>query len=276
MNLIAKFCILAVFVVLFSCNGPERIENGKVDSLALKPLKSQPTAKKILGKWSESEQFYGVYRFTNDIIGIGFDLGSYDLDGKPKSVVIDSLYVRSHFMIGNKDELIDSTGSFNISYSKQFSEAVLKNDASRNFYIYGTRGMTEAKIERVLYVAEDCAAVAILQLSKIDTAKFGQPLIASKIRYNFNYQANPVLQLKADAYSAKINKDADYKDGVPLIQFAHSKEFFLAYADDFRWFDKKDTASKTLFPHREIFKVKTQPLKPIWTSCLDLFGIPCD
>jgi hypothetical protein len=114
-----------------------------------------------------------------------------------------------------------------------------------------------------------------MKLSTIDTNKYGQPVIASKKRYDLSYQGDPYLQKGVENYQDVWNKKSDYKDSVIAKQFASNTTLFFAYSDDFNWFESKNK-SKSLFPLRMIFRSSGKSAKLEWVNGLDLFGVGCD
>lgn len=273
------FLTLAVF--FFSCSGKKiktdkEVTNSKVlksinNNIIIDTSEITKNPKKIKN-WSAINDYYGVYQFSKNITGIGFEivegnnmslLDSLIKDGISKTDTID------------KNMVLDKTGNYNILFSKKLSQSILKNDTSREFFIYCTKGLTKAKIEQVLYGTTDCTSVLILKLSKIDTQVYGYPVIASKKRYNLLYKVNPDFQKGLENYQNILNKKSDYKDSIISKQFAFNSNLYLAYSDDFKWF-ATNNRSKCLFPSRMVLTIKGKSAKVDWVDDLDLFGIPCD
>lgn len=228
-----------------------------------------PKAVRTIKKWSDVDDYYGVYRFSKDVTGIGFEID------EGTNSLLDSLVKKINPEIDSVNNVLDKTGTYNIFYSNRLSKSILENDTSREFVIYCTRGTTKAKIEKVLYGSTDCSGILILKLSKIDTQLFGHPLIASKKRLELIYKENRNLQNGLERYQNIWDKKSDYKDSIIAKQFAWNSKLFLAYSDDFRWFATQNK-SKCFFPARMVFKLNGKSAKREWVSGLDLFGIPCD
>jgi hypothetical protein len=263
---------LTLIILIFSCsnNRPKKSVHTTQNLVIDTALYS--ANHKGVKHWSDLSDYYGVYRFANNITGIGFET----LSGIDKTL-LDSLYQRgtSGSDSTEKDVLVDTTGSYSIHYSKKLSDLILDNDTAKIFYIYCTRGMTKATIEKVLYGTTDCTSVLILNLSKIDTQQFGQPVIASKKRINVSFKCDQRIQKAVSINEMLMNEKADYKDSIRYQQFAYNSQLFFTYSDDFKWFGAKE-GSKCLFPSRSAYRISGNSAKIDWSDSLDLFGIPCD
>jgi hypothetical protein len=256
---------LLLIVLIFSCSNNKPQTKASVSSSFIKrndfviDTVFSPENHKSVKHWSDASDYYGVYHFAKKITGIGFD---------------DSWPLHSSFKLDD-GVLVDTTGNYSIRYSKKLSDFVLNNDTSKIFYIYCTRGTTKATIDKVLYGTTDCTDVLILQLSKIDTLQFGQPVIASKKLFDLTYKTNQKFQNGLARYEAIMKKKADYTDSIPSRQFAYNSKLFFAYSDDFEWFESNEDR-KCLFPSRTVYRIVGNSAKAEWADDLDLFGIPCD
>ncbi|WP_426667707.1 hypothetical protein ACPPVU_16920 [Mucilaginibacter sp. McL0603] len=224
---------------------------------------------KDVKKWTSISEYYGVYHFSKNLTGIGFEIKA-----GPDTPLLDSLFAYGANQ-SEKDIRLDSSGHYVIHYSKGLFNTILNNDTSRTFYIYCTKGMTRATVENVLFGTTDCNTVLILKLSKIDTLRFGYPLIASKKLHEFIFTTSKGIQKGLVKYEAILNKTTDYKDSIISKQFAYNSQLFFAYSDDFKWFGT-NKESKCLFPTRSVFRISGNSAKVVWVDDLDLFGIPCD
>lgn len=270
---------LLIFVVcgLFSCSNNKMKHAHATINKEIHPLtedividtSQSPKTARTIKKWSDVDDYYGVYRFSKDITGIGFEID------EGTNSLLDSLIKKINPEIDSVNNILDKTGTYNIFYSNRLSKSILENDTSREFVIYCTRGTTKAKIEKVLYGSTDCTAILILKLSKIDTQLVGNPLIASKKRFDLIYKENRNLQNGLEKYQHIWDKKSDYTDSIVTKQFALNSKLFLAYSDDFRWFATQNK-SKCFFPARMVFKLNGKSAKREWVSGLDLFGIACD
>jgi cell division protein FtsL len=271
------YALIILAAYLFSCTNNKMKTKQATTNAEIRTLNEDiqidtsqiPKTVKTIKKWSDVDDYYGVYRFSKDITGIGFEID------ESTNALLDSLVKNVNPEVDSVNHVIDKTGSYNIFYSNKLSKSILENDTSREFFIYCTRGTTKAKIEKVLYGSTDCTAILILKLSKIDTQLFGHPLIASKKRFDLIYKENRNLQNGLEKYQYIWDKKSDYKDSIIAKQFASNSKLFLAYSDDFNWFASQNK-SKCLFPSRMVFKLNGKSAKLEWIKDLDLFGIPCD
>ncbi len=265
------YCLIVLTFMLYGCTqNSSKVASATSDSNTI--VNSQIN-KKQTHTWTNESEFYGVYQFSEKVIGIGFGID----DSPIKQTILDSLYNVGLSKVGAKgdDKVVDSTGQFNISFSEKLSRVIVQNDISRVFFIYCEKGLTTASIKKVLYISDDCNKYLILQLSDIDEKTFGHPIIASKTKLDLTYKVNAVLQEKLKTYQREAEKKADYKDNIQAKQFSFDKNRLLAYSDDFLWYKKKG-ASKCLFPARYVLNYSTPVVTVNWMNCLDLFGIPCD
>ena len=221
---------------------------------------------KRVRRWSEVDEFFPVFRFSTEHLGIAIEIedgGNYPF--------IDSIFWK--FIKAEQSEV--DNNSFTFKKSKSLEAALLKTDTTTSFYIYCSKGVTRSSITEVLYSYDDCYVLLSIGLTPIDTAQFGQPLIASKQFLELNYSNDPAFQKDLLLYHKFWMSRADYKDEILPIQFAHNEDYFLVYDDDFRWYYDKN--SPCLFPTRRIFKLeKGNKVSQLWGNGIDLFGIACD
>lgn len=262
--------LFVIILIICSCKQKPKITALAKDAIVINDRKGT-LPKIILPEWTSASDYYGVYRFAANVTGIGFEIGNNVKSGN----TIDSLFGIA-LQNSSQRNIVDSTSSFNIEYSKDLENIIKTNDSTRDFYIYGTKGVTKAIIKKVLYISTDCSGFLILQLSDIDTLKYGTPLIASKIKLNLNYKNDQVLQKKIEKLTKTERAESDYKDSIEPKQFAYNKNICLTYSDDLQWFLKSDNPKRSLFPDRRIFKIDKNKFEPLWAMDLDLFGIPCD
>ncbi|WP_421797221.1 hypothetical protein [Haliscomenobacter sp.] len=221
---------------------------------------------KRVRRWSEVDEFFPVFRFSKEHLGIAIEIedgGHYPF--------IDSIFWK--FIKAEQSEV--DNDPFTFKKSKSLEAALLKTDTTTSFYVYCSKGVTRSSITEVLYSYDDCYVLLSVGLTPIDTAQFGQPLIASKQLLELKYATVPAFQkdlLIDDAYWVSRS---DYQDETLPRQFAYNEDYFLVYDDDFRWYYDKN--STCLFPTRRIFKLEEgNKVKMRWASGIDLFGIACD
>jgi hypothetical protein len=227
---------------------------------------AQKYTKDSFNKWSELADFFPIYRFSNNRLGIGIEIedgGNYALT--------------DNFLIQNKDyedRIVDTLSPFILKKSYKLADAIFNNDTTRFFYIYCTKGVTISKIKDVLYNYEECSALLVLELTPINKAKYGEALIASKQLIDLKYTTLNHFQEDLMVYGRFLKDKSDYKDAIMPMQFAYNDAYFFVYNDDFNWQNRTD--KKCLFPSRQIFKKEGNRVKRIWAQGLDLFGIGCD
>lgn len=221
---------------------------------------------KLVRHWSEVDEFFPVFRFSKEHLGIAIEIddgGNYPF--------IDSIFWK--FVKSDQSEI--DRKAFDFKKSKGLETALFKTDTTTSFYVYCTKGVTRSAITEVLYSYDECYVLLSIGLTPIDTAQFGQPLIASKQFLELNYSNEPAFQKDLLLYHEFWMSRVDYKDEILPLQFAYNTDYFLVYDDDFRWYYDKN--SVCLFPARRIFKLEEgNKVKMRWAGGIDLFGIACD
>ncbi len=245
-------------------NANEKAYNFTTFSFDTMPLNAENKSKKEIHKWSDLNTFFPVYSFTNNCMGIGFEISDdYEL--------IDNILLQNK---SEKDSIAPIKTAFILKKSFKLKDAIFKNDTTKFMYIYCTKGVTISQIKDVLYNYEECFSVLILEIMPINKAKFGEPLIASKQFFDLKYENLPAFQADLAVFDQFLKDKADYKDAIPPKQFAYNDDYFFSYNDNFNWQNKDDNSC--LFPTRNIYKKQGNLIKNIWSNSLDLFGIPCD
>ena len=221
---------------------------------------------KSIQRWSEVDEFFPVFRFSKEHLGIAIEIedgGNYPF--------IDSIFWK--FIKAEQSEVDNKL--FTFKKSENLETALLKTDTTTSFYVYCTKGVTKSTITEVLYSYDHCYVLLTIGLTDIDTVQFGQPLIASKQFLNLTYSNEPAFQKDLLLYHKFWMSRVDYKDEILPVQFAYNENYFLVYDDDFRWYYDKN--SPCLFPTRRIFKLeKGNKVSQLWGNGIDLFGIACD
>lgn len=216
--------------------------------------------------WSDVDEFFPVFRFSKEHLGIAIEIE--DGGNHP---FIDSIFWK--FIKGEQSEVDNKYLEF--KKSTNLETALLKTDTTTSFYVYCTKGVTRSSITEVLYSYDHCYVLLTIGLTDIDTAQFGQPLIASKQFLNLNYSTAPAFQKDLLSYNTYWMSRVDYKDETLPVQFAYNEDYFLVYDDDFRWYYDKN--STCLFPTRRIFKLENgNKVRMNWGKGIDLFSIACD
>ncbi|WP_312075972.1 hypothetical protein [Chryseobacterium sp.] len=161
-------------------------------------------------------------------------------------------------------------------YNKRF-EDVFKKKMKEKFYVYGTKSFQECHVTKVVFQSNDCGNDYIAYILNVDKSITGNPLIASEqeipLRYNTNYSEK---NLKIKKFASKESTENIYGLGNynPII-FSNYKNLYFTYYDDFKWFEKHST-SDFQFPERAVFEINSDgKIKLLWSSEMDLLGLPC-
>ncbi len=228
--------------------------------------------------WSELQDFWSVYRFGDNLYCIGIQLSD-----DTTTTVIDSLFHETTFDrpiydSANHDHIIDTTVAAPLQENMAFTSAMLHNDNTRSFYVYCTRGITAARVTRVLYHLDACVYYVAIQLETIDTAKYGMPLIASKDKINLTYGTIPAFQHDLEEFhSYKYGiVDGDYTWVNPAVPhlFAYNDSLFFTYTDNFNYYNSEDSQGD--YPGRMIFINRGKKVSLYSDADVDFFGIGCD
>jgi hypothetical protein len=170
---------------------------------------------------------------------------------------------------------VDTLGEYKLIKNINLTNEIKKNVDSK-YYIYGTKGYSEMKINAVILGLDECKTSIIgLTIKNFDTLKNGKPILCSrkllKLEYKNNYN-------KIETLIEKYNKskNSDYTDNIRTKVFANIDSIYFTYDDDFAW-GKHPNKSKCLYPTRAILILKkNSEIETLWTQGLDLFGISCD
>lgn len=220
--------------------------------------------------WSRLRDFYSVYRFSKNIYGIGIALPDDTTEKLSSSIFLKALYAT----LTENPIPVDTLYHFSL-YRKTGLHKILFSDTTRLFYIYCTKGLTTATISDVYYHQDACVYFMVFNLSHIDTAMFGQPLIASRKKIKLTYSNNKEFQRDLVTYDSLLKARVEYKDTAIIpFQFAYNDSLFFTYSDDFTWW--KDTTFKCGLPGRSIYKIDGKKVSLKWGDYLELIGIPCD
>lgn len=170
---------------------------------------------------------------------------------------------------------VDTLGEYKLFKNIEFKNEIKKN-VNAKYYVYGTKGFTEMKINDIVIGLDECKTSIIgLTIKNFDTQKNGNPIFCSnrllKLEYKNDYN-------KIENLIEKYNnsKNYAYTDNVKTKVFANLDSIYFTYEDDFDW-GKHPNKSKCLYPNRAILLLKkNNEIKTLWSDGLDLFGIACD
>ncbi len=152
----------------------------------------------------------------------------------------------------------------------------IKRNVNEKYYVYGTKGYSEMKINDVIVGLDECKTnIIALTIKGFDEQKNGKPIMCSKKLLKLEYKSN---YSKIEAFIEKYNKSKnyDYTDNVKTKVFANLDSIYFTYDDDFVW-GKYSSKSNCLYPTRAIIRLnKNNGIETLWTEGLDLLGIACD
>jgi hypothetical protein len=170
---------------------------------------------------------------------------------------------------------IDTIGEYKLIRNLAFENEIKKN-FDEKYYVYGTKGFSEMKINDVVLGLDECETNIIgLVIKNFDTVKNGKPIFCSNQILHLNYSRNykQVESLIEKYNTSQLN---DYTDSVKTKVFANIDSTYFSFQDDFIW-GIKSKKTKCSYPSRGIYIFrKDNTVNPIWFSSLDLFGISCD
>jgi len=219
-----------------------------------------------------TEPYYGVYRFSDSVMGLTFELG---YESKIDSIFGSYLKVGTpefEFKPMDGSIAVDTSGRFYFYKQPTFS-ADLMRFAAKKYYVVCQRGIVKRTPLDVVYAMDECrSSVVVFRFDAIDTTKYGQPLICSTAKPKFKFHPDPAFDQEATEYKQEL--EYDYSDEMRFISVASSDSLVVVYSDNFKWNYTQD--SGCLFPGRYVFEVSKESISSIWGFSLDLFGIPCD
>ena len=172
-------------------------------------------------------------------------------------------------------DFVDTLGKYKLFKNLSLTKKIKKN-VDIKYYIYGTKGFSEMKINEVIIGIDECKTNIIgLTIKNFDTIKNGKPILCSKKLLNLEYK-NDYREIETIIEKYNISQKYDYTDNVKTKVFANLDSIYFTYDDDFDW-GKNPNKSKCLYPTRSVILItKKGKIQTLWTEGLDLFGIPCD
>ncbi|WP_194765682.1 SH3 domain-containing protein [Tamlana sp. I1] len=223
-------------------------------------------------KWKD---FYGVYQFSNNVIGIAL----LESDEEGNDAKLDFNKTNENYF----NELIDSVNSHSLykdTFVRLFKNKLVTSKynsmVGEDFYIYCYNKIVKAKVEDVFFHTDECS-VSFIML-KLDEKLFnettGIPLFASKrrlenIEFNsfkketthFNYKTD-ICHLWADCLFENDNEHITF--------FLKHENYFFGYRNDSNYSDHN-----SIEPYRYIVSFDDNKIYYHLSSHLDLFGCPC-
>ena len=224
-------------------------------------------------KWYKLSDYFSVYRYKDSFIGIGIDLMVSHTTKIDAFEVLNNYFSYRGFYQNENNNFIDSFSSFRI---EEFPRKSIFSSDSINLFIICTKGITKTKVEKYLLAnADGCGLQLIIKLFNIDFNQFGEPLIATYDTPYLHYVNENNIASLLKTYHYNNIQSLDYYDSFIPVQFARNGKLIFTYSDDFKW--KNDNNVQGInFPSRQIYELNNGKLKEIWSSEIDLFGVPCD
>lgn len=273
-SIMKKYIILMLLPLLLSCkkeksNNPETMLPQK-DSIVVNEVEYK----------LDKNSIFGVYQLTDKDIAICIPVQFGDPDHPLSRKYEDFLAKDSLPWIynrGMKDyQYYDTLSVDRLIYNKRF-EDTFKKEMKDSYFVYGTKASQKSKVKRIVFQSTECGNDYIAYILDVDKKLIGNPLIASEkeipLKYDHNYaEVNQIIKKSA----AKESTENNYGHGNynPIV-YANYKNLYFTYYDDFKWYNKKSD-SDCQFPDRAVFQTDAKgKVKVLWSSEMDLLGLPC-
>lgn len=226
--------------------------------------------------WTSHDDYFPVYTFTNNVMGLTVELG---YTTATQNAIVDSIF-NSFYKTDSLGNMVnqcipvDTNGSFKF-FKSQYLDDSLLNINSKQFYVYCTKGVVQRTIQDVVFALDECKSnIVVFRFEPIDTHKYGYPIFCSKIQLSLTFGDNSLFDRKVSTYVSQLQYD--YSDTIQSKTFAYSDTLFCTYSDNFNW--NYSPNADCLFPSRAIYtkSIQADTIHRQWAYGLDLFGIPCD
>jgi len=270
-----KKCFVQIIIclILVSCQKKETVS---------KNLPTKIEDKVVSEKKYEFDKnsVFGVYQLTDKDFAICIPVQFDNRDLPLSKEYEDFLKKDSLPWIYGKDmkdyKYYDTLHIDRLIYNKRF-ENVFRKKMKDSLFVYGTKSGQLCKIKKVVFQSNDCGNDYIAYILDFNQKISGNPLIASEKEIPLNYNNdNSVINPKIKKFAAKESTETMYGVGKynPVI-FSNYNNLYFTYYDDFKWYNK-DSGSDCQFPERAVFEVDPQgKIKTLWSSEMDLLGLPC-
>lgn len=278
MQKITFILFIISFSLFLSCQGKKK-EHKNV------PLKEIAEDNSKLESEIKDDSIYPVYDLADNTTAIVITMFESDTISKYEKIYTrineaDSLeagFYDPKAVKNKKFEYYDTLGIVKLIKSKNL-EKEIKKISEPKYYVYGTKGFSEMKVDEVICRIDDCRENFIgLTIKNFDTAKNGKPLLCSKKPLNLNYgKGYFAIQRKIQKMDDSIVYRYSDVDSTKVKVFANIGPAYFVYNDDFLW-GKTSAKSKSKFPERRILiQQKNDKFKTIYVEGLDLHGYRCD
>lgn len=231
----------------------------------------------------QNTTIYPVYNLTSHTNAIVITLFESEKNSKFQEIFekinekdsLEAAFYDPSFVKFKKLKYYDTLGIIKLIKSEKLKNEIRKISEPK-YYVYGTKGFSEMKIDDVICRIDDCRETFIgLTIKDFDTIRNGRPILCSKklLKLNYNKDYSKIEQ--------KIQKMDDsivyrYNDRIKTKVYANIGSLYFVYNDDFLW-GKNQKKSKCQFPERRILSLqKNNSFKTLYVEGLDLYGARCD
>jgi len=267
------FNIIFVTLILFSCQKKESVSQDP-------PTKAEDKMANEIKYEFDKNSVFGVYQLTDKDFAICIPV-QFDNENLPFSREYEDFLKKDSLpWIYGKDmkdyKYYDTLHIDRLIYNKRF-ENIFKKKMKDSLFVYGTKSDQKCKIKTVVFQSNECGNDYIAYILNLNQNIIGNPLIASEKEIPLNYHKdNSAIYPQIKKFAAKESTENMYGAGKykPII-FSTYKNLYFTYYDDFKWFSK-NSYSDCQFPERAVFEVNSQgKIKYLWSSEMDLLGLPC-
>jgi hypothetical protein len=265
--------VLSIFCLVLSC---KKEKGAGYDS----KLKKDTITEAIPNYKFNENSVFGVYQLTDKDFAICIPV-QFDNEDLPLSKKYEDFLAKDSLpWIYGKDmkdyKYYDTLFVDKLIYNKRF-EDVFKKEMKESYFVYGTKSFQECRVKRVIFQSNECGSDYIAYVLNVDEKITGNPLIASEKQIPLTYGKNYTKTNKSiKKIAAKESTENTYGQGhYNPITYANVNNLYFTYYDDFKWY-KKDSGSDCQFPERAVFRVDSNgKIELLWSSELDLLGLPC-
>ena len=275
-----QISLISFIFILFACN-TSTTQNNKTNQPSEKDSTTRLNVLFDTNNDKIDTNFLSVYQFTPSLIAITVDLDAppghkselaaiYNKVDKAEAIRFDSI---NH---PHNCYLYDSSGEF-VFYKNNLLENEIKKHISKEYYVYGTKGIQKCDVSEVLFSLNECSSnILTVTLKGFDTLKYGHPMMCSTKKLNLTYQ-NYYCDVENIVNGVVEKEQSYYGDNYKTNVFANYHYFYFTFHDDFKWNIKDMKDHPCLFPSRGIVTIKkNKTVATYWSGTyLDLFGIPC-
>lgn len=230
-------------------------------------------------RWIQTQTYFPVYLFSENISGITFDMDISNANRIIKQLYEE--YISDNLEYDDVEEkmelkngqltFIENTARQTFWKNREFSEAVLKNN-DLHFNIICQNKVVNSKIIDVLFTIEECkSTLVILRIDSKHLKGAGFPLFATSNPEPFEY--NKLNTLTNVIWNYDSISHFEYRDKMKAQMAGSIGNLCFAYKDDFKWYSDKNGMD---FPSRYILMNSDTGLAYYRSYSIDLFGIPCD